>query len=221
MLTSINVKTFQPEVEHDTLFIEKKHISIYKRLFDLSLASLMTIAILIWLIPLVGLLIKLESKGPILFIQLRTGRNGKPFFCFKFRTMTHERNAIFKQAIKDDDRVTRIGKFLRKTSIDEMPQFLNVLIGNMSIVGPRPHAIEHDANYWGVLKGYQNRYAALPGITGLAQVRGSRGITDKFVKINHRLQYDLFYIRKHTLLLDIKICWWTVTEMLKGDKNAW
>ncbi|WP_461071304.1 sugar transferase [Spirosoma horti] len=221
MLTSINVKTFQQEVETDMLFSKKKHISLYKRLFDLSLASLMTISILIWLIPLVGLLIKLESRGPVFFIQLRTGRNGRPFSCFKFRTMAYDRNAVFKQAIKDDDRVTRIGKFLRKTNIDEMPQFLNVLLGNMSVVGPRPHAVEHDANYWGVLKGYHNRYATLPGITGLAQVRGSRGITDKFVKIHHRLQYDLFYIKKYTLLLDLKICWWTVTEMLKGDKNAW
>ncbi len=113
--------------------------TVKKRTFDLLVASIVTITVLIWLVPLLALLIKSTSPGPIMFVQMRTGRDGKPFRCLKFRTMTYERNAAFKQASRNDLRVTRIGRILRKTNLDEMPQFLNVLLGDMSVVGPRPH----------------------------------------------------------------------------------
>ncbi len=156
-----------------------------------------------------------------MFVQMRTGRNGKPFRCLKFRTMTYERDAAFKQATRNDQRVTRIGRILRKTNMDEMPQFLNVLAGNMSVVGPRPHPIPLDAQYWNSMPGYKDRYKVKPGITGLAQARGARGETEEYNKMKHRVQYDHLYIRRQSPLLDAKICLWTVQAAVKGNKNAW
>lgn len=135
--------------------------------------------------------------------------------------MTFVRNAGFKQASRNDQRVTRIGKFLRKSNLDEMPQFLNVLAGHMSIVGPRPHALPHDAQYWHTMPGYRERYAVRPGITGLAQVRGARGETNEAYKMRMRVQYDSLYIRRQSIQLDAKICWWTVKAAFNGNKNAW
>lgn len=192
-----------------------------KRMFDIVFALFVLILILSWLIPIVGLLIKLNSTGPILYIQKRTGYRGVPFNCFKFRTMTHNPKAVFKQATKEDNRVTTIGRFLRKTNLDEMPQFLNVLIGDMSIVGPRPHALQHSAQFWHIMPEYRKRYRVKPGITGLAQVRGCRGETDKLIKMQHRVKYDRFYNRKKTPVLDLWICWLTVKAMITGNKNAW
>lgn len=192
----------------------------WKRPFDLLVAILVTLLILSWLIPLLSICIMLTSRGPALFIQWRTGRNKRPFRCLKFRTMTYERNATFKQAIRNDLRVTRIGRFLRKSNLDEMPQFLNVLMGDMSVVGPRPHAIQHDAEFWFKLPNYHKRYSVRPGITGLAQVRGARGLTDNSLKMQHRLRYDLFYLKKRNLGHDVQICWWTFKAMLKNNENA-
>ena len=200
---------------------KKPLAAIKKRVFDMVVALLVTVSVLIWLIPLLGLLIKLTSPGPVLFVQLRTGRNGRVFPCLKFRTMTYSRNAGFKQATRNDQRVTRIGKFLRKTSLDEMPQFLNVLAGHMSIVGPRPHALPHDAQYWHTMPAYRERYAVRPGITGLAQVRGARGETNEAYKMKMRVQYDFLYIRRQSIRLDAKICWWTVKTAFKGNTNVW
>jgi putative colanic acid biosynthesis UDP-glucose lipid carrier transferase len=177
--------------------------------------------VLTWLIPLVGLLILLTSRGPVLFVQSRTGRNGQPFPCLKFRTMTYVPNAAFRQATRDDVRVTRIGRFLRRTNLDEMPQFLNVLAGHMSVVGPRPHPIPLDAQYWHSLPGYAERYRVKPGITGLAQARGARGETREVRSMKLRVQYDRLYISRQSLRLDAKICWWTVQAALGGNKNAW
>lgn len=191
-----------------------------KRLFDIVVSSLVIVLGLIWLVPLLGLLIRLNSPGPVLFIQLRTGRNGRPFRCLKFRTMTYDRNAQFKQATKNDKRVTSIGRFLRKSNLDELPQVFNVLIGDMSIVGPRPHPIPLDAQYWKVIPGYADRYNVKPGITGLAQVRGCRGETARLIEMQHRIRFDKLYIKKRNLLLDICICAWTFTTMIKGDKKA-
>jgi putative colanic acid biosynthesis UDP-glucose lipid carrier transferase len=194
--------------------------SLKKRLFDIVIASLAIVSVLIWFIPLVGLVIRLTSPGPVFFIQLRTGRNGRPFRCLKFRTMTYERNAEFRQATKNDTRVTKIGQFLRKTNLDELPQVFNVLLGTMSIVGPRPHPIQLDAQHWHTLPLYPSRYAVKPGITGLAQVRGHRGETARLIDMEHRVRLDRLYIQKRTLLLDMRICWWTFTSMVKGDKKA-
>ena len=194
----------------------------WKRPFDLFVAILVCVFILSWLIPIVGIIIKLSSRGPILFVQLRTGRNGHLFKCLKFRTMWQNCDKEgFQQTCLNDPRVTPIGKWLRKTNLDEMPQFLNVIVGDMSVVGPRPHAIQHDAQYWIDLPNYHKRYFVLPGITGLAQVRGARGITDHSMKMEHRLRYDLLYIKNRSLLYDIKICWWTAKATLQGDTNAW
>lgn len=194
---------------------------VKKRVFDIVISIIVTVSVLIWLIPLLGLLIKLSSPGPVLFIQLRTGRFGRVFPCLKFRTMAHSTSAEFKQATRDDQRVTRLGKILRRTNLDEMPQFLNVLAGHMSIVGPRPHAIQHDAQYWHSLPGYKERYVVKPGITGLAQVRGARGETRETYKMKVRVQYDSLYIRRQSTRLDAKICLWTIKAALDGNKNAW
>jgi len=193
-----------------------------KRVFDVCFSLVITILVLSWMIPIVGILIKLCSAGPIFFVQKRTGYRGIPFNCFKFRTMTYRpHDSSFKQTSKNDCRVTPLGKFLRKTNLDEMPQFLNVLLGDMSVVGPRPHALQHSAQYWNTMPSYRKRYRVKPGITGLAQVRGCRGETDKDIKMHHRVTYDRFYNRKKNPMLDIWICWLTVSAMIRGNKNAW
>ena len=192
-----------------------------KRVFDICFSLFVTISILSWLIPLLGLLIRLESPGPILYVQKRTGFRGIWFRCLKFRTMTHNPKAAFQQAIKNDNRVTPLGRFLRRTNLDEMPQFLNVLIGDMSIVGPRPHALQHSAQFWNTMPEYRKRYRVKPGITGLAQVRGCRGETDQLIKMQHRVKYDRFYNRKKSPALDIWICWLTVKSMVEGNMNVW
>lgn len=194
--------------------------SLGRRLFDIVVASAAILLVLVWFVPLIGLLIRLTSPGPVVFVQLRTGRNGRPFRCFKFRTMTYERNARFRQATANDSRVTPIGRFLRKTNLDELPQVFNVLLGDMSIVGPRPHPLQLDEQHWYTLPGYPDRYAVKPGITGLAQVRGCRGETAELIQMQHRVRLDHFYIRKRTMGLDLKICWYTAKTMVKGDKKA-
>lgn len=194
---------------------------VVKRCFDLMVSLLVAAFILSWLIPLIGFLIRLESKGPILFVQLRSGLNGRPFPCLKFRTMKHQKNASFKQATQNDVRVTRIGKFLRKTNLDELPQVLNVIAGHMSIVGPRPHPIPLDVQYLPLIPEYRERFRTKPGITGLAQSKGFRGETAELNQMRHRVRYDIWYTKYSSLALDIKICWWTVAKMVKGDKNAW
>ncbi|OZI06363.1 sugar transferase [Siphonobacter sp. BAB-5385] len=191
-----------------------------KRVFDVCMASLVTVLVLFWMIPLIGVLIKLSSPGPIFYVQWRTGRRGKPFRCFKFRTMKYVKDSSFKQATRNDPRITPIGQFLRKTNLDEMPQFLNVILGDMSIVGPRPHALEHDAEYWTIVPNFSHRYLVRPGITGLAQTRGLRGEVG-LREMKNRLRMDQWYIRKRSTVLDVKICWWTVEKMIKGDKKAW
>ncbi|NEU67434.1 sugar transferase [Spirosoma agri] len=188
---------------------------------DVLIAGVITVFVLSWLIPVVGILIMLESRGPFFFIQKRSGRRAVPFACFKFRTMRHAQpRSGFRQTEREDARVTRLGRFLRKTNLDEMPQFLNVLMGDMSLVGPRPHAIPHDAMHWSETA-YRERYWAKPGITGLAQVRGSRGATGMTQRMDHRVRYDHVYIPRQTFLLDMKICMRTVGLMFTGDKNAW
>ena len=224
MQASTNEKTFHlyldPRVQPRLHPLRGISIGLKKRSFDLLVASLVTVSILIWLIPLVSLLIKLGSKGPALFIQMRTGRNGRVFPCLKFRTMTYESNAAFRQATRNDGRITQLGRFLRKTNLDEMPQFLNVLAGHMSVVGPRPHPLQLDAKHWDSLPGYRERYTVRPGITGLAQARGARGETDELYKMQIRVRYDHLYIRRQSTRLDAKICWWTVKAAMNGNKNA-
>ena len=191
-----------------------------KRLFDIAFSLIISICILLWLIPLLGLAIKINSPGPILFVQLRSGRNGRQFRCFKLRTMVMRNDVVFQQATRDDPRVTKLGKLLRKTNLDELPQFLNVLLGDMSLVGPRPHPIPLDAQHWHTTPKYTERYSVKPGITGLAQVRGCQGETDTLMKMTHRVRLDRWYIANRSFGFDLKICWWTITKMLQGDDKA-
>ncbi|WP_288449326.1 exopolysaccharide biosynthesis polyprenyl glycosylphosphotransferase, partial [uncultured Acinetobacter sp.] len=155
--------------------------------------------------------IKVNSSGPVFFKQIRYGLNGKPILVYKFRTMkVMENGAVVKQAVKDDPRVTKVGKFLRRTSLDELPQFFNVILGNMSIVGPRPHAVAHNEEYRKLIPGYMLRHKVKPGITGLAQIRGWRGETDTLDKMERRIECDLEYIRTWSIWLDIRIIFLTI-----------
>lgn len=194
---------------------------IAKRAFDIVFASLVTIFILSWLIPLIGILIKLESKGPVFFIQKRNGINNKEFNCLKFRSMTPNDYADVKQAIKNDPRVTKTGSFLRTYSLDEMPQFLNVLLGEMSIVGPRPHTIPMNQTFKTKIERYNSRHKIRPGITGLAQVRGFRGEIENPHQIRSRVRLDSFYINNWTFLLDMRIMVKTVYELVFNRENAY
>lgn len=222
MLTFTSVQNLQLDLDRDVYLDQPIFYGSWKWWFDMVAASLIIVCILTWLAPIVGLLIKLTSPGPVFFVQRRTGRNGQPFRCYKFRTMVHNhKRTPFTQTTLKDTRVTPVGHWLRKTNLDEMPQFLNVLLGDMSVVGPRPHAIQHDSEFWFLLPDYAKRYNILPGITGLAQVRGARGITDDTKKMEQRLRYDLFYIRKSSIRHDLQICWWTLKAMFRGDPRAW
>jgi putative colanic acid biosynthesis UDP-glucose lipid carrier transferase len=195
--------------------------SFAKRVFDLAFASFVTVFILSWLIPLVGLLIKLESRGPVFFIQKRNGLNNEVFNCLKFRSMTPNDYADSHQATKDDPRVTRIGAFLRNSSLDEMPQFLNVLMGSMSIVGPRPHTLPMNDTFRTQIERYNSRHKIKPGITGLAQVRGYRGEIENSFQIRSRVRLDYFYINNWSFLLDLEIMVKTVYELLFNRENAY
>ena len=195
---------------------------IVKRSFDIIFSTLVVLFILSWLVPLVAILIKLNSRGPVFFIQNRSGRNYETFHCFKFRTMTvTESDEEYVQATKHDARVTKVGKYLRKLNIDELPQFFNVLLGEMSVVGPRPHPVKLNETYRRIMERYMSRHLAKPGITGLAQVRGFRGETSDPEQMNQRVLADVFYIENWNLLLDIKIILLTVANMFTGEKNAY
>ena len=193
--------------------------SAIKRTFDVFFSVLILVFVLSWLTPFIAILIKLESKGPIFFIQHRNGLGNTLFRCYKFRSMTTNNNK--HQAEKDDKRVTKIGKIIRKTSIDELPQFLNVLKGDMSVVGPRPHMEIHNEDYEKIVDSFQLRHSVKPGITGMAQVRGFRGEIIEDLDIINRIKYDIFYIRHWSFALDIKIIIRTVLNMIKGEEKAY
>ncbi|WP_144602224.1 exopolysaccharide biosynthesis polyprenyl glycosylphosphotransferase [Algoriphagus algorifonticola] len=195
--------------------------SIMKRAFDVIFASFVIVFILSWLIPLVGILIKLESRGPIFFIQKRNGINNREFNCLKFRSMTPNDYSDTHQAVKNDPRVTRIGSFLRTSSLDEMPQFINVLLGDMSIVGPRPHTIPMNKTFKSQIERYNSRHKIRPGITGLAQVRGYRGEIENPHQIRSRVKLDSFYINNWSFLLDMGIMIKTIHELLFNRENAY
>jgi len=191
-----------------------------KRLFDIIVSSLIILFVLSWLVPLLALLIKLESKGPVFFTQARTGKDKKTFLCFKFRSMYVNKQANSRQASKNDNRITRIGRILRKTNLDEFPQFYNVLSGQMSIVGPRPHMLKHTDEYAQMIGKYMVRQFLKPGITGLAQVNGFRGETRTLGQMQKRVEYDLWYMENWSIYLDLKIVFLTAYNMIRGEKNA-
>jgi putative colanic acid biosynthesis UDP-glucose lipid carrier transferase len=200
---------------------EYAEIRFVKRVFDILFSFFICLTILSWLVPLLFILIKLESKGPLFFKQKRHGLSGKEFSCYKFRSMNTNSEAHKKSATKDDDRITRIGNFIRKTSIDELPQFLNVLKGDMSVVGPRPHMIKQSEDFENKIDNYIKRNAVKPGITGLAQVSGYRGEIQKKSDIENRVRLDIFYIENWSFLLDIKIIYKTLISVFKGEENAY
>ena len=188
-----------------TYLIEKRNYFFIKRIFDLVLSFLIIVFLLSWLFPIIALLIKLDSTGPVFFVQRRVGRWGRSFKCLKFRTMVINDQANVKQATENDNRITRIGKFLRNSNLDEFPQFFNVLLGQMSIVGPRPHMHADCNSFSAVVHNYKFRNMVKPGITGLAQVKGYRGPTKSFEDVFHRYQFDAFYIRNANFWLDMRI----------------
>lgn len=187
-----------------------------KRGFDIFLSLIITLTVLSWLMPLLAILIKIDSLGPVFFIQRRVGFMGREFKCLKMRTMVVNDYSDSLQSMENDPRITRLGHFLRMTSLDELPQFLNVLMGDMSIVGPRPFMKSDDDHFGQVINNYKLRYNAKPGITGMAQVKGYRGPTVSFHSIFHRYQWDAFYIRNACPYLDFKIIRLTASQTLKS-----
>ncbi|MES2240609.1 MAG: exopolysaccharide biosynthesis polyprenyl glycosylphosphotransferase [Bacteroidota bacterium] len=192
-----------------------------KRIFDVVFSTVIIVGILSWLIPIIGILIKSETKGPIFFKQKRNGLNNKEFYCYKFRSMKLNDEAHINLASKNDQRITKIGAFIRKTSIDELPQFFNVLMGNMSVVGPRPHMLSVTEVYALKVNKFMVRHFVKPGITGLAQTSGFRGEVESDKDIINRVKYDIFYMENWSILLDIKIIFDTICNTLKGDDKAY
>ena len=192
-----------------------------KRVFDIFFSVFVCLFFLSWLVPILWVLVKLESKGPLIFKQGREGINGSEFICYKFRSMEINKQSDKVHATKNDSRVTKIGAFLRKTSMDELPQFFNVFKGDMSVVGPRPHLESLSLEYQKDVNDYLKRHIVKPGITGLAQVSGYRGEIKKKSDIKNRVRFDIFYIENWSFFLDIKIILQTVLNVFKGEDKAY
>ncbi|MCC8423969.1 undecaprenyl-phosphate glucose phosphotransferase [Mucilaginibacter sp. UR6-11] len=192
-----------------------------KRAFDILFSLFIICFVFSWLFPILAVLIKLGSKGPIFFVQIRSGRDNKPFKCYKFRSMKINAESNKRQATKNDSRITKLGSFLRRSSLDELPQFFNVLIGNMSVVGPRPHMISHTKQYAQLIDKFMVRHFLKPGITGYAQVNGLRGETKTTEAMLERVEADVWYLENWSFLLDLKIIFLTVWNAVKGEENAY
>jgi putative colanic acid biosysnthesis UDP-glucose lipid carrier transferase len=212
--------SIEPNTNIAVIALDESRNQFVKRAFDLFFSSLFLIAIMSWLLPIVAIIIKLDSKGPVFFRQLRSGEYNKPFWCFKFRTMVVNLDSDNKQATKNDSRITKLGSILRKTSIDELPQFINVFIGNMSVVGPRPHMLKHTEEYGKLIEKFMGRHYVKPGITGLAQCLGYRGETKDLIDMENRVTMDRYYIENWTFWLDIKIISLTVVSLIRGSDKA-
>ncbi len=194
---------------------------LVKRFFDIIFSLFIIVGILSWLTPILALIIRLESNGPVFFKQKRNGLNYFEFNCFKFRSMQLNDIADLEQVSKNDPRITKVGRFIRRTSIDELPQFFNVLIGEMSVVGPRPHMVSHTEMYARRIDKFMVRHFIKPGITGLAQTNGYRGEVENEKDIVFRVKYDIFYLENWSLLLDLKIIYLTVYNSIVGDDKAY
>ena len=219
--------SLRPEKFGDTVIFTNHHEPlmflgnrVMKRLFDIAFSS-MVLVMLSPLFPILALIIKMQSKGPVFFKQLRTGLNGESFMCYKFRSMHVNADADRVQATKHDPRKFPFGEFMRKTNLDELPQFLNVLKGDMSIVGPRPHMIFHTEKYSALIGKYMVRHFSKPGITGYAQVTGFRGETEELWQMEGRIQKDIWYIENWSMWLDIKIIFKTALTIIFPDKAAY
>jgi putative colanic acid biosynthesis UDP-glucose lipid carrier transferase len=187
-----------------------------KRFFDIVFSFLVIILVLSWLTPIIGIIIKLSSKGPVFFIQKREGYRGKIFECIKFRTMVPNSMSDIKMADDNDQRLTKFGKFLRLSTLDEMPQFINVFFGDMSVVGPRPHPANLNKEYRFKVTNFDKRHRYKPGITGLAQSLGLSGFVSSFHDMNHRVKMDVFYFKNWSIFLDLKIVIRTILILFKG-----
>lgn len=209
-----------PSMTHSFSPLAKSANCIMKRIFDLAISVPFMIVSPLLFIP-IAIAVKISSPGPVFFRQRRTGIHGSEFMCYKFRTMRVNKDADKVQATENDPRKTSVGDFLRRTSLDELPQFFNVFLGNMSVVGPRPHMISHTEEYMQLIDKYMIRHAVKPGITGWAQVNGYRGGTKHLWQMEKRVQYDVWYIMNWNIFLDIKIIFLTVFNGLRGDKNAY
>lgn len=197
-----------------------------KRVMDVAISAVFILTVMSWLTPIIALLIKLTSKGPVFFIQKRTGYMGVEFNCFKFRTMFVNDEADIKQVAINDSRITAIGKFLRITHLDETPQFFNVILGEMSVVGPRPHMLYHTRYYSECIPYYNLRLEVLPGMTGMAQVKDYIGEINEERELRKRIQWDIYYMKNRSISLDINILFQTgiavfrkAFQMITGKKK--
>lgn len=209
-----------PILTYQRFPLDNFYNALIKRLFDLAFSIFVIIFIFSWLFPIIIIITIFDSGFPVFFKQKRNGFKGSEFNCYKFRTMVKNKYENIKITEKNDERITRFGKFLRKTSLDEMPQYINVLFGDMSVVGPRPHMISQDEYYAEIIHKYTFRHNVKPGITGLAQVSGHRGPINSTKDMEIRIRSDIYYIRNWSFFLDIFIIVKTVFKMLVGDKNA-
>ena len=200
--------------------LENINNRVRKRLFDLIFSLMVVIFLLSWLFPILAIIIKLQSPGPVLFKQLRSGRDNKSFYCYKFRSMKVNNDSDTRQASRDDDRVTPIGRLLRRSSMDELPQFFNVVKGEMSVVGPRPHMLKHTEQYRTIIDQFMVRHFLKPGITGWAQVTGLRGETKDPALMAKRVERDIWYLERWSLMLDIRIIFMTIYATIKGSEKA-
>jgi putative colanic acid biosynthesis UDP-glucose lipid carrier transferase len=212
---------YLPIISLRTIPLDKEINTRLKHFFDVVFSLFVILTVLSWLTPILGLLIKLESRGPIFFKQRRNGLNYKEFYCYKFRSMRLNSEADLEQVQKNDPRVTKFGKILRKFSLDELPQFFNVVLGDMSVVGPRPHMVSHTEMYAKSVDKFMVRHFIKPGITGLAQINGCRGEVENEKDIVNRVKFDIFYIENWSILLDLRIIYKTVINVISGEEKAY
>lgn len=208
-------------VQKAVIPLDEARYRFAKRIFDVIFSTLFIVSVLSWLVPLMAILIKAESRGPVFFIQKRNGRMNKAFGCIKFRTMVINSESDTKQATKSDNRVTRVGRLLRTSSIDEFPQFFNVLAGEMSVIGPRPHPVKLNEEFASRIVELMSRHYVKPGITGLAQCMGYRGETRTLADMENRVRLDRYYIENWSFWLDIKIIFLTVVSLVRGSDKAY
>lgn len=206
------------EINHRYMVYQpSSYYTAVKRIMDVTVAMTFILLVMSWLYPIVAILIKITSKGPVFFIQKRTGYKGIEFDCFKFRTMHVNADADTKQATNNDKRITWIGKFLRLTHLDETPQFFNVLLGDMSIIGPRPHMLYHTRYYAQFIPYYNLRHEAVPGMTGMAQIKGYIGEINIERELRKRIQWDIYYLKNRSIWMDISIIFTTFAQVfVKG-----
>jgi putative colanic acid biosynthesis UDP-glucose lipid carrier transferase len=214
--TIIEVSTISKNAIRTRFVASRKNYLLFKRTIDILFSFLFIVFVLSWLLPIITIWIKLDSKGPVFFLQKRIGRNGEIFRCLKLRTMIQNNDADEKPAEENDHRITPAGRFLRRTNIDELPQFFNVLVGDMSLAGPRPHMLTDCTRFSFVISSYHFRNLVKPGITGLAQIKGYHGPAKDYESIVNRYYWDAVYVRKAGLLLDMKIIGKTIIKIFKN-----